>query len=105
MKQSEIGPAVMAGEKVMVGEFRDWQCDERESTKKPGTFNVFLKTFVVIGRDTVEVTAFAERGQRKADVKRPAWKVGDRVVIKFTAYSRTQYGLRCDGQVEGLQPG
>lgn len=104
MKEIEIGPAVLAGEKVMVGEFRDWQCDESESKKVPGTYNVFEKVFVVVGRDSIEVSRFAPKGMRKDGVKRPAWKPGDRLSIRFANLAKSPFGsgLRSDGQCELL---
>ena len=96
---------MIAGDKIMVGEFRDWQCDERESKKQAGAYNVFLKTFVVVGRDSIEVSQFADKGVRKDAVKRPAFKLGDKLVIKFHGYARTPYGIRVDGTCEALEPG
>jgi len=101
MKQAEILPAVMAGHKLVVGQFRDWETKEIPGKGgKPS--NVIVSTFVLCGREVVEVTHFAERGVARSSITRPAYKAGDAVVINFKDWQNTNWGLRASGEVQPL---
>lgn len=103
MKTSAIGPAVIAGEKILVGEFRDWGADEKPVRDQPGRFHVFEKAYVVIGRDSVEVTNFVRDGKRLADLHRPAVERGALVAIRYNSFARSPYGTRAEGTIEPLE--
>lgn len=105
MVEQQILKAALEGRCVGVGEFRDWEVKEFPKKDKnvnviPGQFNVRESYFVTIGRNTVEVGKFADRSfARASDVKRPALKVGDKVVICIEP-EQSKYGLRANGSVE-----
>ena len=100
MKQIEILPAVLGGRKLVVGQFRDWEANERQKPGKPSY--VIVSTFVLVGREVVEVTEFAPKGVSRDSIARPAFKVGESVIIDFKDWQNTDYGLRANGAVSAL---
>ena len=104
MKESEILPAVLAGNKLAVGEFRDWEAGESYDDAKK-KWNAREKFFVVVGRESVPIVRFADDGKRKADLSRPALKSGDKCVVQFSLWQRNKYGLEVRGSVEPLLKG
>jgi len=102
MKESEILQAVLNGQKLIVGDFRDWDSKELPDQKNAGQFNVIESTYVLVGRDVVPVERFAPKGKRKSDLVRPAFKVGERVVVEWKSWANTKWGLRVSGEVQLL---
>lgn len=103
MKKIEIANAVAVGGLVLlVGEFRDWEVKEFPDKKKPGQFNVLEKSYVLKGKEVVEVQRFLPKGTRMAEVKRPPFKVGERVCARITSLARNAFGVRADGEIEAL---
>lgn len=100
MKQSEILPAVLAGEKIIVGEYRGF-----EARALPDGKNVITANFVLAGREVMPVETFAPKGFTVEQAKALApsgLKLGDRVVVRFTEWGKTKFGLRANGTVEAL---
>lgn len=102
MKHSELVPALLAGSKIAVGEFRGFEVRELPDSKNQGSYNVITSTFVLCGREVASVETFAEKGKRKADIQPPALTVGQPVVVKFRSWENTKFGTRVRGEVEAL---
>lgn len=102
MKQSEMVAALMGGQKLCVGEYRDFEVKEFPDQRKPGQFNVVTRTFVLMGRETVSVEHFLERGKRATDAVRPTIAVGAKVVVRFDTFTRDRFGTKASGSIEPI---
>lgn len=100
MKKAEVGQAVLDGQILGSGEFRDWEVREFGSN---GSVNVVATSYVLIGRETIEVQQWQPKGTRKEQCTRPAFKAGERVVIHITTMERTKWGTRARGEVVKLE--
>ena len=103
MKKTDLVPALEAGKKLVVGEFKDWEVTERPDAKRPGEFMVITRAFVGLPRETIRVESFAPKGSRAATTARPDLKSGEKVVVIIDSWHHDkQYGLKVRGEVERL---
>ncbi|MHB8521874.1 MAG: hypothetical protein ACYDH9_14085 [Limisphaerales bacterium] len=102
MKEAELGSAVLAGQKLVIGDFRDWEVVERPNSKEPSKPYVIEQTYCAVGREIVCVRRFLENGAVVKSVTRPGYKAGDRVVVRWENWEQSKYGTRASGVVESL---
>lgn len=103
MKTAELTDKVLGGSRLVVGTFLDWEVRETPNQKENGKFWVFTTCYVLIGRDSVKVESFADKGVARAcDVKRPGYTAGQRVVVTFETWERQRGGTVVRGSVEPL---
>lgn len=96
MTKEEALMMVKVGRKLAVGEFRDWEM--RKLAAKDGKSDLEISvSYVLCGREVVQVESFAERGKRAS---RPDVAVGGRVWILCDDWRRTDWGTRCRGVIE-----
>jgi co-chaperonin GroES (HSP10) len=100
MKTTEILPAVLAGGRLIVGEFRGF-----EARQLPDGKTIICSSYVVSGRDSFPVETFAPKGSslEQAKASAPAGiKVGDKVVVSDFEHEVTKYGPRARGSLSLL---
>lgn len=103
MKQAELVPALIAGHKLTVGEFREHEVRALPA-KNGAPPNVIATTFVLIGgREIVPVDTFQPKGTAVDAVPKPPYKVGQKLVVSIKSWGKTQWGLRVNGECSPLE--
>lgn len=104
MKKTEIQNAVLNGQRILVAQFRDWELKSFPSKTSNEPANLLEVYYCIGGRDAFTVEHFVPRGTKAEDVKRPAYNVGETVVVRWSDWTVTRWGTRAHGSVEPLTP-
>jgi len=100
MKVAQIQEAVMGGQVLAVGEFRDWEAKEFASPGKPPM--VITTTYVLHGRDVWQVRAFVDKSVPLSACVPPPWKPGQLLAVRLSSLEQTKWGVRVMGTCEPL---
>jgi len=97
MKQAEITDKVMAGQKLLVGEWRE---SDLKTFARNGESATVHTDWVLVGREMVLVERWLGRGEQAAPRQ---WKRGQPVVIEWSSWAQGSCGIRCRGTVHVLE--
>jgi len=91
MKKSEITTGVLAGRKLMLGEYRGFEVRDGTS-QKTGKPYVMAACAILVGNQSVSVGYRTEANATTArDVKPPAFRPGQTVCLEFTHYAASEF--------------
>ena len=94
MTEKQIAADVLKGRKLVVLEFRKAEIKETNPTAKSPNAIAYVSTTALSGDETVEVSQFPPRGTKRDQLQLPKLERGQRFVVEFSEYQRTQYGTR-----------
>jgi len=103
MKKQVLCDAVLAGQPLLVVEYRATETDTiNRKVVKAGESAVMpvVKHKVLVGNDSWEVTEFLPDGADLSKVK-PPFTPRQLVVLKVEAMERTKFGNRISGEFQG----
>jgi hypothetical protein len=100
MKTAEIIPALKAGNKLAIGEYRGF-----ETRVLPDGKNIIISEFVLVGRESMPVERFAPKGYTLDQAKGldPKIKLGTAVVVAIDEWGKSKYGPQARGTVTILE--
>lgn len=94
MKKAEIGPAVLAGRKVLVGEYLG--SESRDTTKRPGRINLHK---LLVGDAVIEMSDFTAAGEKAVPFLPEGLKSRATVAIEWREWEASKWGIRVRGRV------